>query len=62
VGWVGQKELSLVWQQTVPLEGQRPGILMGAPCPLPVKRSIKVKEIKSSRPIANRVKKISANG
>ena len=54
--------LMLVRQQTVPLEGQRPGVLMGAPCPLPVKRSIKAKEIKSSRPIPNRVKKVSTNG
>ena len=54
--------LMLVRQQTVPPEGQRPGILMGAPCPLPVKRSIKAKEIKSSRPIPNRVTKISTNG
>ena len=54
--------LMLVRQQTVPLEGKRPGILMGAPCPLPVKRSIKAKEIKSSRPIPNRVTKISTNG
>ena len=54
--------LMLVRQQIVPPEGQRPGILMGAPCPLPVKRSIKVKEIKSSRPIPNSVKKISTNG
>ena len=32
------------------------GIMMGAPCQIPVKMSINMKEIKVSHPIPNRVK------